>query len=352
MIAEESIQAIRDLPIDQVVGRYIKITKNGACCPFHDEKTPSFRVNPLRNFYKCFGCGESGDGIRFVQKIESISFYEALEKLASDHNINIIYQDSGISPEERKNRKDRENLAHEVLEYVQSHFQVQLKQSPEALQYLNSRGYTPDDIEYWGLGYAPDSHKMLTTKLIQKEWYQIASDLGVIRTKDGNTYDFYRNRITIPIRNKMGMLVGFGARLIGPGEPKYLNPPESFIYQKGSTLFGMDRASKPIRDAINAFLVEGYFDVISMHKVGAQNTVASCGTAVVDAQLTAIKSLTDTITLMSDGDKAGLKSSTDLVPRCLKIGFNTLVAALDAQDPDDFSKQYFKHETGTSEPNE
>lgn len=350
MIADTSIQAIRDLPIDQVVGRYIKLTKNAACCPFHDEKTPSFRVTPQKGFFKCFGCGESGDGIRFVQRMDSLSFYEAIEKLAQDHHIDLIY-DSSISEEERKLRKDKEVLAQEVLLFAQKYFQENLRKNPDALAYLNNRGFNSEIIEEWEMGFAPDESKGLTKRLIEREWYPIASELGLIRTKEGNSYDFYRNRITIPIHNKLGMLVGFGARLIAPGEPKYINPTESFLYNKSVVLFGLQKASKAIREKKNAYLVEGYFDVISMHMAGAENTVASCGTAVDEKHLQEIKKHTDSLTLMQDGDKAGMKAITDLVPRCLKIGLNTMVAALDNSDPDDYAQQYLKNETGRSKEN-
>lgn len=347
MISDSTIQAIRDLPIDQVVGRYVKLTKYTACCPFHEEKSPSFRVTPPKGIFKCFGCGESGDGIAFVQKMESLSFYETLEKLANDHHIEIKYDDS-LTEEVRKERKDKEDLAAEVLTFTNQFFRKNLKENPDAIEYLHKRGFTEEDIDIWEMGFAPDSFKALTQKIIAKNWFNIAGELGLIRTKEGNTYDFYRNRITIPIRNKMGMLIGFGARALGDEKPKYINPTESFLYQKSVVLFGLDKASKAIRECKNANLVEGYFDVISMHKAGAINTVASCGTAVDEKHLQEIKKYTDTITLMQDGDKAGVKAVTDLVPRCLKLNLNTLVAVLDGQDPDDFSQQFLKDEKRNS----
>lgn len=347
MISDSTIQAIRDLPIDQVVGRYVKLTKYAACCPFHEEQTPSFRVTPPKGIFKCFGCGEAGDGIAFVQKIESLSFYETLEKLAKDHNIEIKYDDS-LSEEARKERKDKEDLAAEVLAFTNQFFRKNLQENPDALAYLNQRGFTDEDIDFWEIGFAPDSYKSLTQKIIAKNWFNIAGELGLIRTKEGNTYDFYRNRITIPIRNKMGMLVGFGARSLGDEKPKYINPSESFLYHKSVVLFGLDKASKAIRESKNVHLVEGYFDVISMHKAGAINTIASCGTAVDEKHLQEIKKYTDTITLMQDGDKAGIKAVTDLVPRCLKLNLNTLVAVLDGQDPDDFSQQFLNNEKRNS----
>jgi DNA primase len=339
MISEHTIQKVRDLDIEEVVGRYVSLKKHQACCPFHNEKTPSFHVNPKRGIYKCFGCGESGDAIRFVQQIKRLTFTEAIEQLAAEHGIEVEYtvQEDPQARQERKNELDQ---AKEILTWAHQFYREQLKANSSAFAYLQERGIGPEIIEEWQLGFAPDDWRSITTTIVNKGWYTVAHKLGLVQTKDSSNYDAFRKRIIIPIHDKFGQLIGFGGRALGDEKPKYLNPNENFLYAKAQTLFGMDRAAQAITAKNRAILVEGYFDVISMHTGGVENVVATCGTAAGEMQLKLLRRYATNLTVMYDGDAAGQKAAEKVILMALQLGFDVFTVDLQGQDPDQFAQDH------------
>ncbi|MBK7692132.1 MAG: DNA primase [Bacteroidetes bacterium] len=339
IISENTIERVRALSIEDVLGTYITIKKNEACCPFHNEKTPSFRINIKKNYYKCFGCGKSGDAIRFVQEVQKLTFLEAIETIAKSHNIQVEYIEFG-SEEERKEKISKLETAKLILNYAHDYYRNALANNLAMKTYLLERGFDDDKIEEWQLGFAPNEWKNITTHVINQNWYTVANEIGLVLTSKEQNYDALRNRITIPIFDKHGQIIGFGARAIGDDKPKYLNPNENFLYSKSTILFGLDRAIEAIKKEKYAILVEGYFDVMSMHNAGVENVLAPCGTACDEKQLQLLKRYTDTITIMYDGDTAGQASTTKLLNKALKLGFNTLTVELTDKDPDQLAREY------------
>lgn len=342
MISETTIRAIKDLSIEEVVSKYITLKPKGskleACCPFHNEKTPSFSVNNTKGYFKCFGCGESGDGIAFVQKLNNMNFYEAIERMATDHNIELIEEDSKLTPEERKYEKDRKTQASELLHTANEFFK---KQALPMDYLIQERKLTQDTITEWGIGLAPDSFHSLPQLQLFAEHLQLAVDISLLNKKEGKIFDFFINRLTIPIRNHVGQLLSFGARKLptdtNENSPKYLNGKDSFLYNKSHVLFGLDRAVKTIGGEGYVFLVEGYFDVIKMHQHDWTNTVATCGTALTDSHCKLLKRYASSAVLLRDGDKAGQKAMLKDVPVLIENGFQVSIILLpDGEDPDSF----------------
>lgn len=341
MISETTINNIRELPIEQVLAPYMKLTKKGAnlsgCCPFHNEKTPSFSVSPIKGFYKCFGCGVSGDAIEFVQKNQNLSFFEAIERIATDNGVEIVEEKSTKTPEEIKIERDRKSIAMELMQTANTFFKAQKL----PLDYLTGyRNLTLDTIAEWQLGLAPAGFNNLTNQKLFAENLQLAIDISLLNKKDAKVFDFFINRITIPIRNHVGQIVSFGGRIL-PGAddngPKFLNGKESFLYNKSNLLFGLDKAANEIRKQGAAILVEGYFDVIKLHQSGWSNTVATCGTSLTDGHCKLLKRFTNHIILMRDGDKAGLKASMRDIPILIANGFSVSITLLPKEeDPDSF----------------
>lgn len=341
MISESTINAVRSVPIETVLSKYMKLEKKGAnlsgCCPFHNEKTPSFSVSPVKGFYKCFGCGVSGDAIEFVQKHERITFFEAIEKIANENGIAVEEEKSNKTPEELKQEKSKKIQASELMHVANEYF----KSNELPIEYLHTkRNLSDETIAEWGLGFAPSGfHKLSSIKVIAEN-LQLAIDISLLSKKDSNVYDFFVNRITIPIRNHVGQLISFGARIL-PGEenngPKYLNGRDSIIYSKSSTLFGLDKASKSIVETGMAVLVEGYFDVIKLHQCNWTNTVATCGTALTEGHCKLLKRYTNHVVVLRDGDSAGKKAAMKDVPLLIAQGFKTSVLLMpEGEDPDSF----------------
>jgi len=340
IIADSTIEAVRSLYIEDVLGKYITIKNHVACCPIHGEKTPSFRINEKKNYYKCFGCGESGDAIKFVQWQEKLTFIEAIELICKDHHIAVEYIETNETPEQRQEKITKLEQAKQILNFAHNFYRQSLRENEAIKAILLERGYDDDKIEEWQLGYAPDDWKSITKPIIEKGWYTVANEIGIVKTKDSSNYDVLRNRITIPIYDKHGQLIGFGARAIGDEKPKYLNPNENFLYSKSSILFALDRAAKAIKEEDRVILVEGYFDVMAMHNAGIENVVAPCGTACDEKQLQLIKRYTHNISIMYDGDGAGQKAMAKLIQKCIQMGFNTMAVELNGQDPDELVKTY------------
>ena len=355
MLSESTITAVKELPAYQVIGRYITLKQSGSKyighCPFHNEKTPSFNVR-VGN-YKCFGCGKSGDAIAFVEEHQNLPFYEAIKKIANDNNVYIEETfDQSYSPEKRKEQQDKSKTAYALIAAGRREYSEYLQSDDEAskrvLKYLREdRKLTTASINHWKMGYAPHDFQFLTSQITTQDHIPIASEIGLVKQKDGRTYDTYRNRVIIPIENIQGAVIGFGGRDVSEIVPpkkvnadyepaKYYNPVESFLYHKSSILFGLNRATKAIKEYGCANLVEGYMSVIRMHQFGMANTVATCGTALTADQAKILRRYTDRVNIIRDGDKAGLKATLRDIPILLAAGFRVFVVSVpDGKDPDD-----------------
>lgn len=343
MLSTATIDQIRDLPIEQVIGKYVTLKRSGsawaACCPLHNENTPSFYVTPAKNIFKCFGCGAGGDAIAFVMLKENLSFIEACKHLASDNGIPIQETEAkGKTPEQLSDE------AH-MLQWVanaQVKYRKQLVETPSVIKYLYSRGLTRDSIIQWQFGVVPD-WRVIAPDMMAAGKFAIGEACGLVKKGNANTWDVMHHRITIPIHNVRGQQIGFAGRTYQAKDlkadlgdmPKYINPPESPLYDKSKTLFGLNVARKHFQAHGMAVLVEGYFDVIQMHQAGWNNAVASCGTALTPGQAKTLKRYTDTVLILRDGDKAGHKAIQKDIPVLLAEQFNVYVCELPTkEDPD------------------
>lgn len=351
MIKEASIDEVRiRMDTREVLEDFgVRFKNDKACCPFHGEKTASFHVKKSGNFYKCFGCGASGDGITAAMKLGSKTFIEAVQWLAEKYKISLEFDHKAV--EEAEETKDARSHMLKLAEYAQTQFETYLQSLPdthEVWKYLSNRGYDRNYCREKSIGYAPDEWKFLTTPIINMGVHKFATDMGLIRVKEGNSYDFYRNRITIPIHNATGQIVGFGGRWMPTGNEeqdknaaKYFNPSESLIYSKDKTWFGLEKAMKAIKDEGFAYVQEGYFDVMSWQKAGAWNTVAACGTSITPNQIRQLKRYTSHAVLCLDGDKAGKTKQLKLINDFLAADFKVEVIELpNGQDPDEFALNF------------
>lgn len=337
--------------IVEVVGDYVPLKKKGqnmwACCPFHGEKSPSFSVSPAKQIYKCFGCGKAGDPIQFVMDIEGVGFQEAIRHLAGKYGIE-VEEDETRTPEQNLEQNERESLFI-ALNFAKDFF-VKNLQTEEGksigLSYFKERGFNPQIIEKFDLGYALDGwdHFLKAAKSAGFE-EDILLKAGLILQKEGDPtrlYDRFRGRVTFAIHNISGKPIGFGARILtkDKNQPKYINSPETPIYHKSDVLYGMFQAKKAIRDLDNCYLVEGYTDVISMHLSGIENVVSSSGTSLTDGQIKLIKRFTNQVTVLYDGDAAGIKASIRGIDLLLEGGLNVKAVVFpDGDDPDSYSRK-------------
>lgn len=354
-IPEETVERIRQAAdIVEVVGDFVSLKKRGsnyiACCPFHNEKTPSFNVNPTRQIYKCFGCGKAGDPVRFVMDVENIGYGEALRYLAKKYSIEIEEQEQ--TPEEILRQNERESLFI-VLNFAKTFFQNTLLQSDEGqsigLSYFRERGFTNPTIEAFELGYSFDQWDALMQEA-EKRGYNRAllEKAGLILTREGNApgqvkqYDRFRGRVMFPIHNVSGRVIAFGARILktDKNQPKYLNSPETEVYHKSQVLYGISQAKQTIRQEDNCFLTEGYTDVISLYQAGIKNVVASSGTSLTIEQIRLISRFTQNVTMLYDGDAAGIKAALRGVDMVLEEGLNvSIVTFPDNEDPDSYVRR-------------
>lgn len=337
--------------IVEVVGDYVPLKKKGqnmwACCPFHGEKSPSFSVSPAKQIYKCFGCGKAGDPIQFVMDIEGVGFQEAIRHLAGKYGIE-VEEDEARTPEQNLEQNERESLFI-ALNFAKDFF-VKNLQTEEGrsigLSYFKERGFNPQIIEKFDLGYALDGwdHFLKAANAAGFE-EEILLKAGLILQKEGDPnrlYDRFRGRVTFAIHNISGKPIGFGARILTKekNQPKYINSPETPIYHKSDVLYGMFQAKKAIRDLDNCFLVEGYTDVISMHLSGIENVVSSSGTSLTEGQIKLIKRFTNQVTVLYDGDAAGIKASIRGIDLLLEGGLNVKAVVFpDGDDPDSYSRK-------------
>lgn len=312
-------------------------------CPFHNEKTPSFNVSPAKGIYKCFGCGKGGSPVNFIMEHEHLSYTEALKWLAKKYHIEVREKEE--SPEDIRERNDRESQLI-VSEFAQKFFQQQLWDSNQGrligLSYFRERGFRDDTIKKFGLGYCPDG-KDLFTNMALKEGYRMEylEKTGLTIKRDDWVRDRFAGRVMFPITGISGRVIAFGGRTLSQDKTiaKYLNSPESDIYHKSRVLYGIYEAKRTIIQEDKCYLVEGYTDVISMHQAGIENVVASSGTSLTHDQIRLIRRFTNNITIIYDGDKAGIKASMRGIDMVLEEGINVKVLPLpDGEDPDSFSR--------------
>lgn len=330
--------------LSSLVGRTVPLKKAGnefkACCPFHQEKTPSFWVNDQKGFYHCFGCGVHGDAIRWLTDARGMAFMDAVRQLAEENGLELPKP----APEEIA-RQERAAGQHEVLEAAASHFHAALRRTEGAAarNYLAKRDVAEASLTEFRLGFAPDSRNGLGKALSQFTAQQLVDAGLLIDVEEKEPYDRFRNRLMVPIRDPRGRTIAFGGRILGPGEPKYLNSPDTFLFDKGRVLFNLDRAAPASRQSGRIVVVEGYFDVIALDEAGIREAVAPMGTALTEAQLELLWRMADEPILCFDGDSAGLKAAQRAAHRAipaLRPGKQLRIALLPGgKDPDDLLRQ-------------
>jgi DNA primase len=341
----EVYREIREVAdIVEVISKYIDLKKSGnnymALCPFHLEKSPSFYVSPDKNIYHCFGCGASGDVIKFVSEIEKISLSEAVEKLARDYGVDISKYKKKIV-KERVNYEDYTSVYNRVKSFYNRILKTE--HGSKAMEYLRNRGLSDSDIEEYGLGFSLPKWDFLVRRLKDQNFdLELMEKFGLIRkNQSGNYYDFFRNRIMFPIIDLKGNVIAFGARTIGTDKAKYINTPDTKYFNKSNVLYGLNEAKYHIRDFGYIVIVEGYFDVIAMHKNGFKNTVATLGTSLTKEHATLLSRFTDKIIMMFDSDQAGQKAISRSIDVFSAGAFDIKIANIpDTKDPDEFFKEH------------
>ena len=350
MIPQETVNLILDTArIEDVIGDFVTLKRRGgsyvACCPFHSEKTPSFYVTPSKGIYKCFGCGKAGSAVGFIMEYEHLSYVEALRYLAKKYGIEIVEED--LTPEVLAARQRNESLML-VSEFAGKFFKEQLNTKEGhsiGYAYFRSRGLEDETIEKYGLGWAPKGHKAFT-EAARKEGYkdEYLFETGLCaQREDGSLYDRFSDRVMFPIHSVSGRVIAFGGRTLVTDKSvaKYVNSKESEIYVKSRSLYGIYFAKSEISKQDKVYLVEGYLDVLSMHQIGITNTVASSGTSLTVEQIRLMKRFTDNVTIMYDGDSAGIHAALRGIDMVLKEGMNVKIVLLpDGDDPDSFSRKH------------
>lgn len=354
MIDQATIQKIFDAAdIYEVVSDFVSLKKRGVnyvgCCPFHNEKTGSFTVSPTKGIYKCFGCGKGGNSVNFIMEHEQLSYVEALRWLAGKYNI--IIEEKELTDHEKQEKSERESMLI-VTNYAEEFFMYQLFHTDEGksvgLGYFHRRGLDDKTIEKFGLGYCPEAWDGLTKAAIEKGYKkEFLVKTGLTIESDRGLFDRFRARVTFPIRDLAGKIIAFGGRIMTNDKKsaKYLNSPESEIYHKSRTLYGIYFAKKSIVQHNRCYLVEGYLDVISFHQKGIENTVASSGTSLTIEQIRLIRRLTPNVTIIYDGDAAGIKASLRGIDLVLEEGLNVRVVSLpEGEDPDSYAQAHTAEE--------
>lgn len=354
MIPQETVQKILDTArVEEVIGDFVTLRRRGAdlwaCCPFHGEKTPSFHVIPAKGQYYCFGCHKGGSAVGFVMDYEHLSYVEALRYLARKYNIEIVEKEE--TAEDIANRQRNESLLL-VSEYAGKFFKEQLHTDEGrsvGLEYFHSRGLEDATIEKYGLGWAPSSRHALTDAAKAagyKDEYLLETGLCAAYDSDNRLHDRFYDRVVFPIHSISGRVIAFGARTLKSkeeGKPyaKYVNSKESDIYVKNKSLYGIWFAKNEMARKDKCYLVEGYLDVLSMHQLGITNVVASSGTALTEGQIGLIKRFTQNVTIMYDGDSAGIHAALRGIDMFLREGMNVKVVLIpDGDDPDSYSRKH------------
>ncbi len=344
-IPRETIDAIREnTDIVQLVSQFVSLKRAGnswkGLCPFHQEKSPSFHVIPHKGIYHCFGCGEGGDSFKFIQKVKGLSFIEAVKELAGPAGITI--QERELSPQDREQLR-RKTSVREACEEAASWFHSVLMTSPmgaKAREYLTGRGIERDTVVRFRMGYAPEGWTHLLDHLHGRGVSpELAAKAGLARHNErrGSHYDLFRDRVIVPIFDERDRPIAFGGRLLQGEGPKYINSPETEIYEKSSVLYGLNLARAAIQKKQRVIVVEGYFDVISLAQAGFEETVATCGTAMTPLHMKRIRQLTDRAIALFDSDAAGTRAADRSLPLFLEAGVE--VRRLDlpgAKDPDEY----------------
>ena len=354
MIERNTVDAILNAAdIQEVIGDFLTLKKRGAnywaCCPFHGEKTPSFSVSPAKGIYKCFGCGKAGNVVSFVMAHESMTYVEALKYLARKYHIEV--RERELTPEEQAVNNNRESMM-VLSSFAQDYFSEQLWETPSGqavgLSYFRERGFSDPVIRKFQLGYSPDRRTALSEAALKagyKKEFLIATGLSIER--EHTLLDRFAGRVMFPIHSLSGRVIAFGARTLRQDRntAKYLNSPESEIYSKTAALYGLFQAKNAIVRAQRCYLVEGYTDVISLYQSGIENVVASSGTSLTVEQIRLIKRFTPNVTVLYDGDAAGVKASLRGIDMLLEEGMNVKVALLpDNDDPDSFARKHSSSE--------
>ena len=346
MIPQTTIMSILDaVRIEEVVGDFVSLKRRGAnligVCPFHKEKTPSFIVSPAKGIFKCFGCGKAGDSVRFIMEHEHYSYPEALRFLAQKYGI--VIEEKEQTPEEMVAQNERERMFN-VNSFAQQYFSSTMKNNDEGLaigmSYFRERGFRDAIIDKFQLGYCLNQRDAFIQHAIKNGYSkELLLKVGLASGNEERTYDKYQGRVIFPIHNLTGKVIGFGARILSGDKTKakYLNSPESEIYNKSQTLYGIYFAKSEISRLDNCILVEGYADVLSMHQAGIENTVASSGTSLTTEQIRLISRYTKNVTVLYDGDSAGIHAALRGTDMILEEGMNVRIVVLPPdEDPDSF----------------
>lgn len=356
MISKDTIEKIFDAArIDEVVSEFVTLKKRGSNmlgnCPFHNEKTPSFTVSPAKGIYKCFGCGKAGNSVDFIMNHEQLSYPEALRFLAKKYSIHI--EEDASSPKEDQAQVGEKEAVYAVTEFAAKYFRNNLMNTDEGrsvgLSYFHERGFLDVTLEKFQLGYSFDQWRGFTDAAIAegyKEEYLVRAGL-TIKNESGKVFDRFSSRVIFPIHNITGRVIGFGGRTLKTDKKtaKYINSPETEIYFKSNVLYGLFFAKKSIVAEDSCILVEGYADVISLHQAGIENSVASSGTSLTIEQIRLIRRYTKNVTILYDGDSAGIKASLRGIDLVLEEGMNVKVLLLpDGEDPDSFSFKVTREE--------
>ncbi|MEJ5302679.1 MAG: DNA primase [Bacteroidales bacterium] len=354
MISQDLINQIIDTArIEEVIGEFVNLRRRGSnligLCPFHDEKTPSFTVSPVKGFYKCFGCGAGGNVVKFLMEHEHYSFVEAIKYLARKYNIEVVEKE--LTTEEQEAAAEKESL-YDVTSMAADFFMYQLWETEEGrnigLSYFEERGITHNMIRRFQLGYSPLQRDALVSYALAKGYKPELLEKAGLILKYGNSYiDRFRERVIFPIHNLSGRVIAFAGRILSNDKTlaKYINSPETDIYHKSNVLYGLSMARKAIAGADNCYLVEGYTDVISLHISGIENVVASSGTSLTTEQIRLIRRYTPNITILYDGDPAGIKASFRGIDMILKEGMNVRIVLFpEGEDPDSFARKHRSQE--------
>lgn len=343
-IPEDKLLEIKDAAsLEEVIGQYVKLVQRGrnllGLCPFHTETKPSFTVAPDKGIFHCFGCGAGGNVFSFLMQYHRLSFPEAVQELARRYGIPLTFKDLGPEGDQRARKR---TLAYEINKLAAAFYQATLKgqDGKEAQEYLAQRGLTPEVIQAFHLGYAPDEWDGLRGHLQNRGIsLDAAQEVGLLLARpQGGFYDRFRHRIIFPIQDRQGRVIAFGGRIIGQGEPKYLNSPESVLYFKGRNLYGLPQAAEALRQTGLALVVEGYLDLLALQVRGIANVLATLGTALTREQVRLLKGLASRVVLVFDGDAAGARAMQRALPLFAQEGLAVRVLPLPAgMDPDSFA---------------
>ncbi len=344
-------EVVERADIVDLVGKHIKLKRSGAnyfaCCPFHNEKSPSFSVSSVKQIYHCFGCGETGNSISFVMKYLGLDFVSAIKTLADQYGV-VIPEDANapkLSKEQKEQHKQRKLNINDIMLKSLQYYRKQLLASNYAQHYLQNRGLSSQVVNQFELGFAPPSFNNLANVFADYAKNELLISAGLtIQNDEGRRYDRFRERIIFPIKNIRGEIIGFGGRVLAKGEPKYLNSPETELFNKSKELYGLFEAKKAIRELNQVIVVEGYMDVIALNQYGISNVVATMGTAVTEEHIKILFRLCDNICYSFDGDNAGKKAAWRALER--SVGLVTDLKSVnflflpDNHDPDSYIREF------------